>query len=966
MTERMEQVLPEGMKALPFCCWKREKDANGRDTKVPYNPKTGHRGKTNTASDFGTLEEALASCRGGKYAGLGFSISEEKPGEGRPRVGGIDLDDCMEDGVPDSRAREVLEMLPQAYAEYSPSRRGLHAYFQLPEGFAFDRDEYYINNRKNKTEIYLPGVTHHFLTVTGEVYRGGSMEVTAEQLQRFLDRYMRREQRAAGAASPPEGGSVLSDGEVILKLAREKDGERWMKLLRGEWEDCAGDGDPNWSHSEADYTLCLKLAFYCRGDMEQMDRIFRESGLMRDKWDRQTGGATYGEITMANAVKRCSAFYEPPERLSAVEDFADGMVEDSGEEAAEDPGAQLDRLLCGEMTPERLLEEETLRLAAWAYGHDALRYARLRGAIPKKVGVKIFEKAMKQWLPAEKRPEGVRAMPLCLEGISAPGMVVPAGWTVDENGICLTDEEGMVTRVSPEPLFVSAKMENADDGSEKLELTYRRNGRYRTLIAPRSDLLNRNAIIQYADAGVPVSSGTAGGLTRFIAEMEAVNNRTIPLKRCTRRAGWIGEEFFPYCLRGPLLAQEDREDAERLLEHLHESGDREVWLAMALRVRKLPFARAMLAASFASPLLYPLQHRNIYYHNWHDSRSGKTAVLKFAMSVWGNPAGLVKSYFSTMVGLEHRAGTMGHLPLALDELQAIDRKLDLNNVVYTLGNGVGKTRGRAGGGIRPTDSWQSCILSTGEMPISRDSSMDGINTRLLEIYGRPVVDEAMAEEMHRVCEQHYGFAAEPYIRFLAARREKIREDFEWMRGMIDVLDRDGGAGRDNIAVLALADVYASVSVFGMEEGEAWAEALEMAGALMDARGQEDHTDAVDRAWAFVSGWVAGNKDRFTNLSHAERYGTIEKGAVWVICTTLNRALEEAGFSYRKSIRGFAERGYLKVTEDSEGKKRSQAQKKVDGVNARVYILNIDVAAGPGIAAGLGIAAETQEDEPFLM
>ena len=61
------------------------------------------------------------------------------------------------------------------------------------------------------------------------------------------------------------------------------------------------------------------------------------------------------------------------------------------------------------------------------------------------------------------------------------------------------------------------------------------------------------------------------------------------------------------------------------------------------------------------------------------------------------------------------------------------KRMDINNMVYTLGNGVGKTRGRAASGIRAIDDWRNCILSTGEQPISSDDSMDGINTRLLEI-----------------------------------------------------------------------------------------------------------------------------------------------------------------------------------------------------------------------------------------
>ena len=389
---------PDAIKEQPFCCWRMEQ-RSGRKTKVPYDPHTGYKARTDTLETFGTLDEAINALGKGAYSGIGFNITEGGPE--RARVGCIDHDHCVEDGVVKESVLAALDMLPGAMVEYSPSGTGLHQFFLVPEGFVFDKDIYYVNNRKGGKEIYLPGVTNHFMTVTGEVYRRGTMEVTAEQLQAFLDTYMKRKTLMKVAVSVPEGGSILSDEEVLQKLSSELD-KKFIDMYEGNWEPYGAD--ENWSHSDADMTVLMKLAFYCRGDMGQMDRLFRVSGLMRDKWDRGLAGSTYGVVSMTNAINHCSAFYDPAyNRVPAAEDFADEAqdddvsVTDIAEEdfvekepsvneeagaAAEEPQNSLDERLDAYLSSapgmKEMYTEENIMLAAYARVTRPVDYERLR------------------------------------------------------------------------------------------------------------------------------------------------------------------------------------------------------------------------------------------------------------------------------------------------------------------------------------------------------------------------------------------------------------------------------------------------------------------------------------------------------------------------------------------------------------------------------------------------------------
>ncbi len=73
----------------------------------------------------------------------------------------------------------------------------------------------------------------------------------------------------------------------------------------------SGDYKDYPSQSEADLALCRLLAFYTNCDAGEIDRLFRESGLYRPKWDEPhfAGGKTYGQATIEKAVSSADERY---------------------------------------------------------------------------------------------------------------------------------------------------------------------------------------------------------------------------------------------------------------------------------------------------------------------------------------------------------------------------------------------------------------------------------------------------------------------------------------------------------------------------------------------------------------------------------------------------------------------------------------------------------------------------------
>ena len=188
-----------------------------------------------------------------------------------------------------------------SYTEASPSGTGVHILVKavLPAG----------GRKKDKVEMYSEG---RFFTVSGE-HLGGTPtmieERTAELAALHVEVFGKPQENSQKHARTGNGAAngytnSLSDEELILLARRAKNGELFARLWSGDTT-----GYP--SASEADQALANLLAFYCGPNPARIDRLFRQSGLYREKWDKKHfgDGRTYGEATIAKALAGGREFY---------------------------------------------------------------------------------------------------------------------------------------------------------------------------------------------------------------------------------------------------------------------------------------------------------------------------------------------------------------------------------------------------------------------------------------------------------------------------------------------------------------------------------------------------------------------------------------------------------------------------------------------------------------------------------
>lgn len=304
------EKIPQHLKdTAEWCCWQYEqKPGKAKPDKIPKNPCTGGNASVNipnTFSDFDTAIKAVV-----KFDGIGTRASRN--------LALIDLDHCVENSSVVPWAQTVIDHFPDAYVEISPSRTGIHIICKISDDFVFDKKAFYI--KKGNYELYIAGYTNRFLTVTGDCIQNGNASVQDEGIRWLMETHMRREQSVTDSDMDAilTRDSYLSDASVLEKAMNAKNGQKLRTLWNGDIS-----GYP--SQSEADIALVSILAFYCNGNAQQIDRIYRTWVLARKKWDECHGAETYGMMTIRRAVSGMKEFYAPIIKTDAAENFDDAM-----------------------------------------------------------------------------------------------------------------------------------------------------------------------------------------------------------------------------------------------------------------------------------------------------------------------------------------------------------------------------------------------------------------------------------------------------------------------------------------------------------------------------------------------------------------------------------------------------------------------------------------------------------------
>lgn len=294
----MYREVPQELKEVKHWCFFKlvPDEKRGKMKKVPFDPHTGGYGASNNEETWSDFNTAVAANERFNGNGIGFYFKE-------PYIG-IDLDDIAgeieryKNG--DFETNMIFEFIEtfKSYSEISISGTGLHiiAKGKIPGN----------RRRKDNVEVYSSG---RFFTVSGnKIGRYDDVNSVSDlNMERIYKKYLETKVIQFNRDGVNFSTIDLSESEIIASILRSRSRDKFLSFMNGGWEK-----DTSYSsQSEADLAFANMLAFWCGRDFSKMDSLFRQSSLMREKWDEKRGGATYGEATLNRAIHDTMEIYTP-------------------------------------------------------------------------------------------------------------------------------------------------------------------------------------------------------------------------------------------------------------------------------------------------------------------------------------------------------------------------------------------------------------------------------------------------------------------------------------------------------------------------------------------------------------------------------------------------------------------------------------------------------------------------------
>lgn len=514
---------------------------------------------------------------------------------------------------------------------------------------------------------------------------------------------------------------------------------------------------------------------------------------------------------------------------------------------------------------------------------------------------------------------------------SLSNFTVPADYNISTtHGVQKVTEKGFVT-ICHRPVIISGKSFNVEDNIYKLQLSYQSSsGKWCTLPATEAaTIFNSRKLVDLANNGLPVTSTNANALVDYLADFANSNELCMPTSYTVPRCGWYeldGQHFFVDPRRKCTFDEDGNkiniqvDNNSTFAKSLRTAGSLDEWVRAYKLAKSSPIARFMVAASIAPPLLKILGERNFMFYICAPTRAGKTTGLHLGASTTGDEK-TIRSFDATKNGLAGAAADVNDYPFLIDEKQVADNRLkeQFDNLVYSLSNGIGRTKLNKDSTLKKLQDWRTIIIATGETLLLPDNVTGGANTRLLPIQtSNTIIDAADCKTIREIIKTNYGHIMPLFInKIFAFGADQLKDLFATFSNSFkttypDILDEHCRY----MALLTLADTLLNI-LLGTSQIDAIEDADISARQIFDLIPTTNELSTTERAKDFVRSFVSMNQNRFisNNIDAAKipngPFGKISEDEwIYISAKPLADACNADNFDYRKLVDDLVTAGFF--------------------------------------------------------
>ncbi len=378
---------------------------------------------------------------------------------------------------------------------------------------------------------------------------------------------------------------------------------------------------------------------------------------------------------------------------------------------------------------------------------------------------------------------------------------IPYGFTFSKHGISFVVRKNKVDKetgaqkieylpVANTPIIPTKIFFNPVTKTDEYEIAILSRGSWRFAEMTAPELYDSKALMKLASYGALVLDFKK--LSHYFAEIISLND--IPQIKAYDRTGWTDDtctEFIYPHEGAQYLLRRAGFDFDAMFKP---RGSKEKFLDVFRKIDDCgTVTRVAIGHMLAAVLVRPLHLPNLQAHVFGNSGIGKTPLLRFGSSIFGNPNGgyLSRTFTASFKNQLEMAAALCDLPIVLEEKETADAKKEegLQQSVYDYQQGVANQAQKRDGTSRDVKKFFGSRISDGESPLLNSNSKKGGFKRVLPLHCEFLFDNDFAESLYEFTNENYALFGWDWIRYVQEHKGLIEKTYNENKAYINRQER---------------------------------------------------------------------------------------------------------------------------------------------------------------------------------